>query len=45
MHSEVALLVIDMLVDYFDRVPELSAQRMRLTTGINQLADATRSAG
>ena len=45
MHSEFAFLVIDMLVDYFDRVPELSAQRTRLTTGINQLTRAARSAG
>lgn len=45
MHSAFALLVIDMLVDYFERVPELSAQRARLTTGINQLTYAARSAG
>jgi nicotinamidase-related amidase len=45
MHSAFALLVIDMLVDYFERVPELSAQRARLTTGVNQLTYAARSAG
>jgi nicotinamidase-related amidase len=45
MHSEFAVLVIDMLVDFFEGVPELAAQRTRLTTAINQLTSAARSAG
>jgi nicotinamidase-related amidase len=45
MRSELALLVIDMLVDYFEKVPELSAQRTRLTTAINELTSAVRNAG
>jgi len=45
MRSDVALLVIDMLVDFFERVPELSAQRAPLTTAINQLTSVVRGAG
>jgi nicotinamidase-related amidase len=45
MRPDFALLVIDMLGDYFDRVPELSSQRARLVAAINQLTHAFRSAG
>ena len=45
MRSNFALLVIDMLVDFFERVPELSAQRARLTTAISELTSLVRSAG
>lgn len=41
----VALLVIDMQVDFFDRHPSLSAERSRLVAGINALARAFRHAG
>jgi len=45
MPRDFALLVIDMLVDYFERVPELSAQRVRLVPATNQLTEAVRGAG
>jgi len=40
-----ALLIIDVLVDFFERVPELSAQRARLVAATNQLTEAVRGAG
>jgi len=40
-----ALLIIDMLVDFFERAPELSAQRVRLVAATNQLTEAVRGAG
>jgi nicotinamidase-related amidase len=40
-----ALIVIDMLVDYFDRLPVLARQRGRLVAGINELARQFRRAG
>lgn len=45
MRSDCPLLVIDMLVDFFERRPELSAQRARLAASTNALADAARAAG
>jgi nicotinamidase-related amidase len=36
------LIVIDMLVDFFARVPTLAAQRDHLVTNINELVDAFR---
>ena len=45
MRIRFALIVIDMLVDFFERLPELSAQRERLVTSINELTDAFRRAG
>jgi len=45
MHMDFALLIIDVLVDFFERVPELSAQRARLVAATNQLSEAVRSAG
>jgi nicotinamidase-related amidase len=45
MRPDFALLVIDMLVDYFQSVPELSRQRTRLVAAINHLTQAFRSAG
>jgi len=40
-----ALIVIDMLVDFFEKVPELAAQRERLVGGINLLAHNFREVG
>jgi len=37
MNLPIALVVIDMLVDFFDRQPALSSQRARLVERINQL--------
>src|SRR5688572_16658154 len=37
MNFRVALLVIDMQVDFFERQPALSDQRTRLVKGINNL--------
>ena len=45
MRTNLALLVIDMLVDFFERAPELSAQRARLVAATNQLTDAVRGTG
>ncbi len=45
MRCDFALLVIDVLVDFFERVPELAAQRERLVAATNQLTDAARGAG
>jgi nicotinamidase-related amidase len=45
MCMDFALLIIDMLVDFFEHVPELSAQRARLVAATNQLTDAVRGAG
>ena len=45
MNMILALLIIDMLVDFFERVPELSAQRARLVAATNQLTEAVRGAG
>ena len=45
MRRDFALLIIDVLVDYFERVPELSAQRARLVAATNQLTAAVRDAG
>jgi nicotinamidase-related amidase/GrpB-like predicted nucleotidyltransferase (UPF0157 family) len=45
MRPPIALLVIDMLFDFFDRQPSLSSQRARLVAGINQLVRAFRSVG
>jgi nicotinamidase-related amidase len=39
------LLVIDMLVDFFDRQPALGRQRARLVAGINDLTSRIRSHG
>jgi bifunctional isochorismate lyase/aryl carrier protein len=44
MNASQALLVIDMLVDFFDARPELASQRARLVTATNQLSDAFRVA-
>jgi len=41
----VALLIVDMLVDFFERRPELSSQRARLVAATNQLTGAFREAG
>jgi len=43
--NSAALIVIDMLVDYFDRLLALSSQRDRLVAGINGLARGFRSSG
>ena len=40
-----ALLVIDMLVDFFDRHSVLTSQRARLVAGINELVDVFRALG
>jgi nicotinamidase-related amidase len=40
-----ALLIIDMQVDFFERAPELSAQRARLVAATNQLTEAVRGVG
>src|SRR5262245_45492014 len=45
MRMDFALLIIDVLVDFFERVPELSAQRARLVAATNQLTEAVRGAG
>jgi nicotinamidase-related amidase len=45
MRTDLALLIVDVLVDYFERVPELSAQRARLAAATNQLTEAVRGAG
>jgi nicotinamidase-related amidase len=45
MHMDFALLIIDVLVDFFERMPELSAQRARLVAATNQLTEAVRGAG
>jgi nicotinamidase-related amidase len=45
MRAAFALLIIDVLVDFFERVPELSAQRARLVAATNQLTAAARDAG
>jgi nicotinamidase-related amidase len=45
MRRDFALLIIDVLVDYFERVPELTAQRVRLVAATNQLTEAVRGAG
>jgi nicotinamidase-related amidase len=45
MRPHLALLVIDLLVDYFERVPALGAQRARLVAATNRLAEAVRAAG
>ena len=45
IHPPVALLVIDMLVDFFERHPALTAERSRLVRGINSAARAFRDAG
>lgn len=45
MRSDCALLIVDMLVDFFERSPELAAHRARLAAATNQLADAVRRAG
>jgi nicotinamidase-related amidase len=45
IYPQLALLVIDMPVDFFDRQPALSAPRVRLVTGINELARTFRAAG
>lgn len=44
MRHRFALIVIDMLVDFFERVPELSSQRARLVNSINELAANVRRA-
>jgi nicotinamidase-related amidase len=45
MRSDFGLLVVDMQVDFFERAPELSAQRARLVAATNQLTRAFRDAG
>lgn len=45
MRSDLALLVIDMQVDFFERRPELSARRAGLVAATNALTDAARAAG
>lgn len=45
MHMDFAPLIIDMLVDFCERAPELSAQRARLVAATNQLTEAVRGAG
>ncbi len=45
MRSDLALLIIDMQADFFERMPELSAQRTRLVAATNALTDAARAAG
>jgi len=40
--SHAALVVIDMLNDYFDRLPVLAAERTRLVTSINALSSGFR---
>jgi len=44
MRDGLVLVVIDMLVDYFDRLPALADQRSRLVGSINDLAARFRSA-
>lgn len=44
MPAPFAVIVIDMLVDYFDRLPALASQRGRLVTAINQLTRGFRRA-
>jgi nicotinamidase-related amidase len=44
-NPRIALVVIDVLVDFFDRQPSLSVQRAPLTAAINTLSRAFRSAG
>ena len=45
MGDGLVLVVIDMLVDYFDRLPALADQRRGLVGGINELAARFRRAG
>ncbi|HYV95876.1 MAG TPA: isochorismatase family cysteine hydrolase [Gemmatimonadaceae bacterium] len=45
MSAPVALLVIDMLVDFFERQPVLAAARARLVAATNELTRAFRGAG
>jgi nicotinamidase-related amidase len=45
MSEALALIVIDMAVDFFDRSPALASQRERLVTAINDLTSRVRSAG
>ena len=45
MPLRAALIVVDMLVDFFDGSSELSAQRTRLVSGINAIAASFRAAG
>jgi nicotinamidase-related amidase len=45
MRHTIALLIIDVLVDFFERVPELSAQREHFVSATNHLSAAFRSAG
>lgn len=45
MRATFVFIVIDMLADYFDRLPALAAQRASLVIGINQLAASFRDAG
>ena len=45
MPDGLVLIVVDMLVDYFDRLPALAEQRRKLVTGINDLSARFRSAG
>ncbi|MBI4476125.1 MAG: cysteine hydrolase [Acidobacteria bacterium] len=44
-HPGIVLVVIDMLVDFFERQPALSAQRAPLVTAIKTLARAFRTRG
>lgn len=44
-NPQFALLVIDMLADFFERQPVLAAQRKRLVRSINHLARVFRSLG
>jgi nicotinamidase-related amidase len=45
MRHALALVIIDVLVDFFERVPELSSQRAHLVSATNHLSGAFRSAG
>ena len=45
MRHTIALLIIDVLVDFFERVPELSAQREHFVSATNHLSAAFRSPG
>lgn len=45
MRPDFALLIIDMLLDFFERKPELAAQRARLVAATNELSAAVRAAG
>jgi len=42
LRSQLALIVIDMLVDFFDRQPALASKRQGLARGVNELTNLLR---